>query len=91
MPDPTLARWGRNITVQRELLTPDGDRRRNQLAPCMSQANLGEALEPPVTQATVSRWETGKMEPHRRYKVQIAAHLGVDPSALFPLPQVEVA
>lgn len=91
MADATLKRWGTNITHQRELLTPEGNRRRNKLSPCMSQADLGNALEPKVSQATVSRWESGKMEPTLARKIQIAYVLGVDPGALFPLPQAEVA
>lgn len=37
----------------------------------MTQAELGELLEPVVTQGTVARWERGQMEPRRHYKAQL--------------------
>lgn len=54
----------------------------------MGQADLGALMMPPVTQATVSRWEAGLMEPRRQYKPQLAKALGVDVSTLFPMTRV---
>jgi DNA-binding XRE family transcriptional regulator len=85
MAQALLRQWGKNIRQCRQLRNEDGGIRR-KTDPEMSQATLGRLLDPPVTQATVSRWEDGKMEPRLAYKLQIAAALGVAPSALFPLP-----
>lgn len=86
-----LRTWGKNIRRQRMLRNGNGDIRRNNAELPMSQAELGQLLEPPVTQATVSRWEDGKMEPRLAYKIQIAEVLGDDASTLFPLPTSAVA
>lgn len=86
--DITLSRWGKNIETTRQLRRPDGSLRKSNAQPAMSQADLGALLDPPVTQATVSRWESGIMEPRRHYKAQVAAALGVDPLALFPIMAV---
>lgn len=37
----------------------------------MTQAELGDRLEPKVTQGTVARWERGQMEPRRHFKAQL--------------------
>lgn len=84
MADPTLVRWGKNIERHRLLRNSRGEiRQRGQES--MSQAELGAMLEPPVSQATVSRWESGLMEPRRIYKTQIADALSADAETLFPL------
>lgn len=51
----------------------------------MTQAQLGELLDPPVHQTTVARWEAGDMEPRRQYKRQLAHVLHTDIRLLFPL------
>lgn len=81
-----LRTWGKNIERHRLLRNDEGEIRRNNLEDPMSQAELGALLDPPVTQATVSRWEDGKMEPRLLYKIQIAQVLGVDAGTLFALP-----
>lgn len=88
MADELLVQWGKNIALTRELRTPDGGLRRVKAMAGMSQEDLGLALDPPVRQATVSRWERGLMEPGRKYKIQIASVLSVDASSLFPLTRV---
>jgi len=52
---------------------------------CMTQAELGERLEPRVSQSTIARWEAGRMEPRRKYKPQLAAALSADVRMLFPM------
>lgn len=89
--DETLRQWGRNIGAFRLTRRPDGSLRANGSDETMSQADLGALLTPPVTQATVSRWEAGLMEPRRSYKVQLALVLCVDVSTLFPLTRVGAA
>lgn len=88
MADQLLRKWGKNIETTRLLRNEDGELRKNSAEPPMSQATLGSLLDPSVSQATVSRWEDGKMEPRLAYKIQIGQVLGADPSALFPLPSV---
>ena len=91
MANDLLKVWGRNIEQTRLLRNSDGEIRRSGAEDPMSQADLGRALDPQVTQATVSRWEDGLMEPRLTYKLQIADVLGVDPAALFPLHVIQVA
>lgn len=83
--DETLRLWGRNIASLRATRKPDGSPRPSKDDPGMGQADLGALLDPPVTQATVSRWESGRMEPRRHYKAQIADRLGADVSTVFPM------
>lgn len=83
--DETLRIWGHNIATLRSTRKPDGTSRQSTADDSMSQADLGALLAPPVTQATVSRWESGRMEPRRHYKAQIADRLGVDVATVFPL------
>jgi DNA-binding XRE family transcriptional regulator len=89
--DDLLRKWGQNIRRQRTLRNSEGEIRHSNAEEPMSQAELGALLDPPVTQATVSRWEEGKMEPRLAYKIQIAQVLGDDASTLFPLPATAVA
>jgi transcriptional regulator with XRE-family HTH domain len=91
MAEQMLKAWGRNIASTRRLRNQHGDLRRNAADPGLTQEGLGEMLEPPVKQATVSRWESGKMEPRAIYKAQLAAVLGVPADQLFPLPSTDVA
>ena len=84
MADETLRTWGENIKLRREVLNTHGDLRGPEDEP-MSQGRLGELLDPPVTQATVSRWEAGLIEPRRRYKAQLASVLHTDVRVLFPM------
>lgn len=84
MADETLRTWGENIKLRREALNPEGGLRTDD-EPAMNQAQLGELLDPPVTQATVSRWEAGLIEPRRKYKAQLAAVLHTDVRVLFPM------
>lgn len=82
--DPLLRRWGKNIATTRARRRPDGSiRRPGQDA--MSQTDLARLLNPTVSPTTVSRWESGKLEPTRARKLELAAALGVDPEQLFPL------
>jgi DNA-binding XRE family transcriptional regulator len=83
--DDALRVWGENIRNQRLVLRPDGAPRRSGADAVMTQADLGSLLDPPVRQSTVHRWETGAMEPRRRYKVQLARALHLDVRTLFPL------
>jgi DNA-binding XRE family transcriptional regulator len=80
-----LRTWGDNIRAHRKLRGPDGQPRRSGADATMSQAHLGELVDPPVAQSTVQRWEKGLIEPRRHYKVQLARILGVDVAQLFPL------
>lgn len=86
MAEELLRTWGQNIERTRLFRNEEGEIRRSFDESPMSQATLGSLLEPPVSQATVSRWEDGKMEPRLTYKIQIARVLGVEASGLFPLP-----
>lgn len=83
--DPVLAEWGRNIRERRQLLNGDGRLRSSALQEPMSQRQLGEAMDPPVHQSTVARWESGAVEPRRLYKQQLAGLLQVSTSMLFPM------
>jgi DNA-binding XRE family transcriptional regulator len=83
--DETLRLWGDNIRAVREGLTPERLIRRSKDQPCLTQAQLGELLDPPVTQSTVARWEAGRYEPRRHYKRQLAHVLGTDVRFLFPM------
>jgi DNA-binding transcriptional regulator YiaG len=83
--DEALILWGRNIAAQRKLHTPAGNLRQSGADPTMSQADLAAALIPPVAQSTVARWEAGRIEPRRHYKVQLATILHCDVAMLFPL------
>jgi len=83
--DELLRAWGENIRSQRALFTPDGTPRASGADPVMTQAQLGELLDPPVGQSTVARWEAGLMEPRRIYKAQLARVLVLDVRMLFPL------
>lgn len=87
MADPLLSKWGKNIRTTRCLRNGDGEMRKPGQE-CMTQAELGASLDPPVSQATVARWEAGLMEPRRAYKVQLAESLSVAPEALFPMVAV---
>lgn len=68
--DEVLRLWGKNIEHFR-------------IARDMSQFDLAQKLE--VTQATVSRWESGLLEPRRSMKIKLARELGADVTILFPL------
>lgn len=83
--DEALRTWGENIRDHRKVLRPDGVPRLSGADAVMTQEDLGKLLEPPVQQSTVHRWESGVMEPRRRYKVQLAKVLHVDVRVLFPL------
>lgn len=74
--DEVLRLWGKNIESFR-------------IARKMGQVDLAQALD--VTQATVSRWESGLIEPRRAMKVRIASVLGTDVAVLFPLTRGAVA
>lgn len=82
--DETLRLWGENIRLRRLLLNSAGEPRTSDEAP-MTQEELGALLTPPVTQATVARWERGLMEPRRHYKAQLAHRLLTDARVLFPM------
>lgn len=71
-PDPILRQWGENIRLSREVLG-------------LTQTELAEKLDPPVTQPTVTRWERGQVEPRRHYKVQLARILRSDVRMMFPM------
>lgn len=81
MKDPVLVEWGKRIARTRLLRNSKGDIRRPGQEP-MSQADLAGLCE--VSQATVSRWETGLIEPTRKHKATLAYHLGSPVDALFP-------
>lgn len=81
MKDPILVEWGKRIVRTRLLRNAKGDIRRPGQEP-MSQGELAELCE--VSQATVSRWESGLIEPTRRHKAALAYHLGSPIDALFP-------
>lgn len=70
---PTLRKeWGANIIRGRKFMG-------------LSQADLARKLG--LTQATVSRWESGTCAPRDKHKVEIASALRQDVTALFPLPR----
>ena len=84
--DETLRTWGRNIQLRREALNADGAPRDVKASePSMTQAQLGEMLEPPVHQTTIARWEAGRMEPRRHHKAELSRVLMTDVAMLFPL------
>lgn len=83
--DPVLREWGANIRIQREAHAPDGSLLASDEQPCMTQADLGQLLDPPVAQSTVARWERGQMEPRRHYKAQLARILHAAAQMLFPV------
>lgn len=83
--DATLARWGETLRDLREAHGRDGELRRSDEVPSMTQQELGELLEPRVAQSTVARWERGLMEPRRHYKAQLARVLHDTTGALFSL------
>lgn len=91
--DETLRLWGRNILSAREAHRPDGMPKANSGdgEPCLTQAGLGQLLDPPVTQVTVARWEAGLREPRRHHKAQLAAVLHRDYFQLFPAVRQGVA
>lgn len=68
--DETLRLWGVNLKNWRT-------------ARQLEQSDLAERIG--VTQATVSRWEGGKLEPRRHHKVALATALDTDVVILFPL------
>ncbi len=72
----TLERWGRNIEMLRRAYGDGG----------IDQAELGQLFDPPVSQSTIARWETGKAEPRIRHRMEIARIFGVPTSMLFDLP-----
>lgn len=66
-----LARWGRRIAERRKQLGK------------MSQAELAELIDPPVTQGTIAKIEKAVMWPSDRLKVRIAAALRMTPDQLW--------
>jgi hypothetical protein len=65
-----LADWGLILFRFRRRLNGDGD----PIQPGddhMTQEELGQLLDPPVTQGTVAKWEAGLAEPRRRYREQL--------------------
>lgn len=80
-----LEAWGANIRRFRQHFTPSGDLRRDPNLPCMTQKDLAEAMDPPVSQSTVARWEDGVMEPRRHFKIQLARQFCTDVAVLFPI------
>ena len=69
MDSDLLKQWGQRIKAARE-------------AKGLSQARLGQACN--AAQASVSRWETGQVEPSAVEKLAIAAALDTAPDDLFP-------
>jgi transcriptional regulator with XRE-family HTH domain len=47
------------------------------------QADLAQRLQAPVSQQTVSRWESGRSRPRRAVVVELAELFGVDPTELL--------
>jgi len=70
--DETLRGWGENIKIRREFLK-------------LTQKDLADLFEPPLTQSTVARWERGLMEPRRDHKRRLAEVLASDVRMLFPM------
>lgn len=64
--------WGENIRAARG-------------ARGLTQEALGKALEPPVTQATVARWEGGISTISDDRRIQVSDALGLRPQFLFPV------
>lgn len=83
--DETLRLWGENIRVRRLMLDSEGQPRTSSDDEPLTQHGLGDMLSPPVSQATVARWERGLMEPRRHYKAQLAHFLLTDARLLFPM------
>ena len=73
MSDELLRVWGNNVTQFRKMRG-------------LSVNDFAMALG--VSQATVSRWESGKMAPRDARKVDIATVLNVDVQSIFPLVRV---
>lgn len=74
-PEPILVAWGRNIVAAREALG-------------IEQKDLADLLNPPVTQATVSRWEGGLVEPRIASRLELCRVLAVSGEELFPLEPI---
>lgn len=53
----------------------------------LTQSQLAHQLG--VSQAVISKWETGGSAPHDAIRVDVAAALGADPQDLFSLTPVE--
>ena len=70
------AAWGEEIRARRQALDLD----QVQLA-----ANLG------VSQATVSRWETGQMAPGTQMQARLVSELGVDAVSLHRIVTSQAA
>lgn len=68
--DETLRTWGANLRRFREAFGK-------------SQDEVAAELE--VAQATIARWEAGRMEPRRQMKVRLAEYYCTDVAILFPL------
>lgn len=82
-----LRQWGRNLVAARKAHRPDGmpKARIDDGEPYLSQAALGQLLNPPVAQGTVAKWELGLREPRASYKRELARVLHQDVFQLFPL------
>lgn len=75
MEEQLLREWGRNIEALRTRLK-------------LSQKQLADLMDPPVTQPTVARWENGKIEPRLAYKIQLCRVLHTEWRLLFPVTVV---
>lgn len=64
------AEWGREIKTRRKALK-------------LGQVELAEHLG--VSQATVSRWESGAMVPGTAMQARLVKRLGIDPKQLYDL------
>ncbi len=53
-----------------------------------NQSEFGLMFDPPVSQSTVARWETGAAEPRIKHRLEIARLFGTDASLLFPYVDV---
>lgn len=80
-PDPLLLAWGLGIRWLRLHHDAHGNTLEDGAEP-MTQAQMGDSLDPPVSQGCVAKWEAGLREPKRRYKKQIAD--------LFEVPQATI-
>ena len=83
MGEQLLRQWGKRIAQTRLLRNAEGEIRRPG-EPSMTQAQLAAHLG--VRQATVSRWEAGKIEPKLEHKAELCDVLGVSMDALFGYP-----
>ena len=72
-PEAFAFKWGQNVKKLREI---------NGLSRTVFAAKLG------TTEATISRWESGKVTPSDHHKIRIAGLLNVDPNTIFPLPAI---